>query len=178
MQDSMKNEINERYHEILKKLNTNWKLKSKSKHEELIRQGLNMSGVGINSMYNLIEEVIFNSINDLDNMIKDISNEFNDKIPFRELKKHIYKFENTINDYIDCMDKDIHEISEKLTDSCESSFKSKISNIKSNAKNKLERIYIKNKNLQKYKKIEWLVIINTGVAIAGLIVEIIGLVKQ
>lgn len=75
------------------------------------------------------------------------------------------------------MKKDIKDTFEDLTPSCEASFELRLNNIKENAKGELDRIHIKNKNLQKYKKIEWLVIFNTIATIGGFIVGIISLFK-
>lgn len=86
MQEAMKDELDARYGYILRSLSVNWKLESKSKYEELIREGLNTSGAGVESMYNLIEKLVFNSIGNLDNIINQISKEFNNVIHFKELK--------------------------------------------------------------------------------------------
>lgn len=178
MQKVMKNEVDTRYNEILRNLYVNWKSQSKNKSVELKRTGLNTSGVGIKSMYDLIEKLIFDSIESLDNTINQISKDFNTVIPFKDLKKYVQAFEKAIYGHIDGMQKDIRDMFGEITPSCEASFENTICNIKGNAKSKLDRIYTKNKNLQKFKKIEWLVIFNTIVAILGLVVGIMSLVKD
>lgn len=178
MQKVMKDEVNERYSIILRNLNVNWKLELKNKSEELKRIGLNTSGVGIKSMYDLIEKLVYSSIENLDMEIKLISEEFNAVIPFKTLKHYIQKFEKAIYGHIDSMQEDIKNTFQPMTPSCETSFDTQIDNIKGNTKAKLDRIYSKNKNLQKFKKIEWLVLINTIIALGGLVVGIISLFKD
>ena len=65
MQKVLKNEIDTRYKQILRNLSSNWKIELKNKYEELIGKGLHTSGRGIQTLYNLIEKSIYNSINKL-----------------------------------------------------------------------------------------------------------------
>lgn len=176
MKKTMENEIDKRYSEILRNLYVNWMLGLKNKNEELKSKGLDTSGVGIEIIYNLIEKLAFNTCENLDNMFEDIKKEFNTKIPLKVLKKYIDKSINSIFGHLNNMQEDIANKfgNDILVQSNESS----INNIKGNVKAKLERIYDKNKNLQKFKKIEWLVIINTIATIGGFIISIIGLIKS
>jgi len=178
MQKVMKNEVDTRYNEILRNLYVHWKLESKKKYEELTEQGLNTSGIGVKSLYNLIEKLVFESIENLDNMINQIYKEFNAVIPFKELKKYIQGFEKSIYGHIDSMQKDIKDIFNTSAQLSEASSELKVNNIKGNTKAKLDRIYLKNKNLQKYKKIDWLVIINILTTVIGVSVAIISLLIQ
>ena len=139
MQESMKKEINDRYHEILRKLYINWKFKSKSKYEELRRQGLDSSGHAITSMHDLIQALVYISIEDLDNMIKEISKEFNDKIPYKELKKYINNFEEALYGHVDSMEKDVEDKFRGLISICEPSLELWINNIKGNIKSKFKK---------------------------------------
>ena len=174
MKETMKKEIDKRYEEIFRNLYVNWKLKLKNKQEELVAIGLNSSGAGVTSIYSLIEKLVYDTIENLDKMIADIKNEFKTKIPLKYLKQYLEKSEKAIYNHIDKMEKEILNQYDKVL--FNDSNNSKINNLKGNVRAKLARIYDKNKNLHEFKRIEWLVIINTIATIGGFILSIISLV--
>lgn len=170
MKKAIEDEIDKRYSEILGNLYKNWMLELKNKDEELKNKGLDNSGAGITIIYNLIEKLVFNTCKNLDNMFEDIKKEFNTKIPLKILRKYIDKSKKSISGHLTSMEKDLFDKFEKIA-----SNELEINNIKGNVNAKLERIYDKNNNLQNFKKIEWSVIIEIIIGIAGLIIAIIAL---
>lgn len=173
MKESMQKEIDKRYEEIFRNLYVNWKFKFKNKKEELLSIGLNASGVGVTSMYDLIEKLIYDTIENLDKMFEDIKDEFKAKIPLKYIKQYLEKSEKAIYNHIAEMEKEILNQYDKLF--INESNNSKINNLKGNVKLRLERIYDRNKNLQEYRKVEWPVVIEIIIGIIGLILAIIAL---
>lgn len=174
MKQEMKKEINIRYTEIFKKLYLDWKIESEFKYKEITDRGLNKSGVGIKMMYDIIEKLTHKTIEELDNMFQDINREFKTDIPLKYLREYINDGEEAIHKHIKNMEQELTKKVEKRFTK-DSSIEIKINNLKQNAKIKMERIYDKNKNIHNFKKIEWLVIINTIATIGSFIIGIIGL---
>ena len=169
MNETIKKEIEKRYFDILQNLYLSWKLNLKDNKEKLV-----LSETGIRYIYDLIEKLVYQTIENLDKMFEDIKSEFKVKIPLKYLKQCLEKSTKSIYNYIDEMEKEILNQYNKVLDI--ESNNCKINNLKGNVKSKLERIYDKNKNLEEFKRIEWLVIINTIATIGGFIVSIISLV--
>lgn len=175
MKKSMKKEIDKRYSEIFRKLNIDWKLELKRTQEELISKGLNTSGIGVKSFYDLIDKLVYDTIEMLDKMFDKIKEDFKSKIPLKDLKQYTQKSEENILANINEMEKEILSKVDAILVNATNELR--INNIKGNAKAKLERIYDKNKNLNNYKRIKWLVVINTVATIGGFILGIISLFK-
>lgn len=172
MKKYMKEELERRYNEIFQKLYINYMINLDNEYKKIVTSGLSNSGAAANRMYYVVEKLVYETIDKLDNLINEIKITFK-PISLKDLNKYIEKSENTINAHIDNMQ---NIILEKLKDDKllnMETIQQRLNNIKENSNYKLKQIYLKNKNISNFKKIEWLVIINTVATIGGFILTII-----
>ena len=185
MQKNFKKDLDTKYNDIFRNLYVQWKLQSKKKYEELQSNGLANSGVGSKTMYTLMEELINKTICELQQLFINLPTTYNRKISLKELNEYKEKTLNNIEGHINSMEKELmHDYENKLLFIVETN-QIFVNNLKSNSKNKIEKIFDEIVNLRKGKKIEGLVIFNIIftilsflIGIASLIVGIIGIVKN
>jgi hypothetical protein len=185
MQKNFKKDLDTKYNDIFRNLYVQWKLQSKKKYEELQSNGLANSGVGSKTMYTLMEELINKTICELQQLFINLPTTYNRKISLKELNEYKEKTLNNIEGHINSMEKELmHDYENKLLFIVETN-QIFVNNLKSNSKNKIEKIFDEIVNLRKGKKIEGLVIFNIIftilsflIGIASLIVGIIGIVKK
>lgn len=185
MQKNFKKDLDTKYNDIFRNLYVQWKLQSKKKYEELQSNGLANSGVGSKTMYTLMEELINITICELQQLFINLPTTYNRKISLKELNEYKEKTLNNIEGHINSMEKELmHDYENKLLFIVETN-QIFVNNLKSNSKNKIEKIFDEIVNLRKGKKIEGLVIFNIIftilsflIGIASLIVGIIGIVKK
>lgn len=185
MQKNFKKDLDTKYNDIFRNLYVQWKLQSKKKYEELQSNGLANSGVGSKTMYTLMEELINKTICELQQLFINLPTTYNRKISLKELNEYKEKTLNNIEGHINSMEKELmHDYENKLLFIVETN-QNFVNNLKSNSKNKIEKIFDEIVNLRKGKKIEGLVIFNIIftilsflIGIASLIVGIIGIVKK
>lgn len=184
MQKNFKKDFEDKYNDILKNLYVQWKLQHKRKYEELQDKGLSNSGLGTKEMYNLIEQIINQSIVELQELFTTLPIKYNRKISLKDLEKYEEKTKNNINGHIDNMEKDIEKIYEGDKLFPGDTNKIFLENIKNNSTLKIEKIFKEIINLRKGKKIKRLVIFDIfftllgfAVGIASLIVEILTISK-
>lgn len=184
MQKNFKNDLETKYNDVFKNLYVQWKLQSQKKYEELQSNGLANNGVGLRSMYILMEELINKAICDLQQLFNNLPTKYNRKISFKDLDGYKEKTINNIDGHINNMEKELKdEYKNDLLFTAESNdiF---LNNLKGSSKNKIDKLFDEITNLRKGKKIEGLVIFNIFftilnflIGIAGLVVGIIGVVK-
>mgnify|MGYP007014982882 FL=1 len=185
MQKNFKKDLDTKYNDIFRNLYVQWKLQSKKKYEELQSNGLANSGVGSKTMYTLMEELINITICELQQLFINLPTTYNRKISLKEINEYKEKTLNNIEGHINSMEKELmHDYENKLLFIVETN-QIFVNNLKSNSKNKIEKIFDEIVNLRKGKKIEGLVIFNIIftilsflIGIASLIVGIIGIVKK
>lgn len=172
MRKYMKEELERRYNEIFRKYYTEYMIELKNKYENLLEKRLDKSGVAVKVMYDVVEKEVYEVIENLDNLISEINTLF-EPITLTDLSQYIDRSKKNINSSIDKMESIICEKlgNDKLLNI--ETIKQKSNNIKQNNIHKLNQIYLKNKNINSFKKIEWLVIINTIATVGGFILTII-----
>ena len=105
-------------------------------------------------MYDSIYELVYGTIEGFERMIQDIGIEFKSNIPLKDLKYYIDKINKTICEYVDKIQEELIEKFNKNNYILSlGRSEVKINNLKQNISLKLKRIYNKNENIQKYKKI-------------------------
>lgn len=184
MQRNFKKDFENKYDEILKNLYVQWKLQHRRKYEELQEKGLSNSGVGTKEMYKLIEQLINQTIIELQELFITLPTKYNRKISLKDLEKYEEKTKNNIKGHIDNMEKDIKKMCEGDKLFPTETNKLFLENIKNNSKLKIEKICQEIINLRKGKKIEGLVIFDIiftllgfAVGVASLIIGIITIGK-
>lgn len=184
MQKNFKNDLDTKYSDVFRNLYVGWKFKSKKKYEELQLNGLTNSGVGSRIMYELIENLINKTIDDVQQLFNNLPEKYNRKISLKYLEEYKERTINNIDGHILNMNEELkNEYENKLLFITESN-KVFLNNLKCNAKIKIEKLFDEVTNLRKGKKIEGLVIFNISftilsfiIGIASLIVGIIGIMK-
>lgn len=174
MDKYLEDEIERRYKKIFRKLYISYMQDLKKEYETLVTKGLNTSGHAVGIMYNVIEKLTVETISNINDMIKDIDKEFGE-MPLKAIKDYIEKSKKDLNGHIDTMKEKALENfkNEKLLNNESSEIR--ITNIKGNATYELNQIYLKYRNIKKFRKIEWLLIVNTIATVGGFIVSIIAL---
>lgn len=174
MKESMREELERRNKEIFKKLYTDYMIKLDREYENIVTNGLKTSGIAVNIMYDVVEKLVYETIEKIDNLVNEIKSIF-EPIPLNDLKEYIERCEKNISGHIDGMQ---NKILEKFKDDKLLNveiLKQKLNNIKENSNYKLNQIYLKNKNIESFKKIEVVVIINTIATVGSFIIAIISL---
>ena len=184
MIEQLKNDLETKYNDIFRNLYLQWKLQSKKKYEEIQSNGLANSGVGLKSMYILIEELINKAICDLQQLFNNLPAKYNRKIALKDLEDYKWETINNIDGHINNMEKELKDEYKNdllLTTETSEVF---LNNLKDNSQNKIDSLFDEIINLRKGKKIEGLVIFNIVftllsffIGIASLVVGIIGIIK-
>ncbi len=176
MQKNFKKDFEDKYNDIFRNVYVQWKLQHKRKYEELQNKGLSNSGLVTKEMYNLIEQIINQSIVELQELFTTLPIKYNRKISLKDLEKYEEKTKNNINGHIDNMEKDIEKIYEGDKLFPEETNKIFLENIKNNSTLKVEKMCKEIINLRKGKKIEGLVVFNIFFTVLGFLVGVASLI--
>lgn len=176
MQENFKKDFEDKYNDIFKNVYVKWKLQHKGKYEELKDKGLQNSGIGTKEIYNLIEQIINQSILELKKLLTTLPIKYNRKISINDLKKYEERTKKNINGHIDNMEKDIEKLYEGDKLFPGETNRIFLENIKNNSTLKVEKIYQEIINLRKGKKIEKFVVFNMVFIVLGFLVGVANLI--
>ncbi len=176
MQKNFKKDFEDKYNDIFRNVYVQWKLQLKRKYEELQDKGLSNGGLGTKEMYNLIEQIINQSILELQELFTTLPIKYNRKISLKDLEKYEEKTKNNINGHIDNMEKDIEKLYEGNKLFPEETNRIFLENIKNNSTLKVEKICQEIINLRQGKKIERLVVFNIFFTVLGFLVGVASLI--
>jgi len=184
MQKNLKNDLETKYNEIFRNMYIQWKLQSKKKCEELQSNGLAGSGICSKIMYSLMEEIINETISDLQQLFNDLPTKYNRRISTKELNDYRKRTLKNIHGHIDSMKKELKDNYENKLFFITQTSEIFQNNLECNFKDKIEKLFDEIVNLRKGKKMEGLIIFNIVftilnflIGIASLIVGIIGIIK-
>ena len=151
MKEPMKDELERRNQEIFRKLYTDYMIKLDREYENIITNGLKTSGVAVKIMYDVVEKLVYETIEKIDNLVSEINNIF-EPIPLNDLKEYIERCEKNISGHIDGMqDKILEKFKDDKLLNVEI-LKQKSNIIKGNSNYRLNQIYLKNKNIEGFKR--------------------------
>ncbi len=174
MNKYLKDEIDRKYNEIFKDLCIKWIKELDKEYETLVTKGLNTSGCAVGYMYTVIEKIVDETIGNLDDSVKEIDKEFGG-MPLKEIKNYIENSKKDLDGHIDSMKEKVLEKfnGDKLIN--DESNLLRINNIKGNAISKLNQMYLRNRNIKRFRRVEWLVIINTTATVGSLIIAMVSI---